>query len=525
MGNEIFSDSTLTKALNISSGDVYHHDRFQYSLFQDVSSLYMDKGYLNLNLQHYFNHIGKDSLDIVFNIQENNIVKVRKIVIKGNNKTNENVIRREIDIYPGDIFNRTKFINVRTKIMLLNFFENVMPDINSINRDEVDLIIDVSEKGVGQANFSMGWNKIQGFNGGGGFQLPNFLGKGQTISLSYNRGLSNNSGYNTPDNQSVGVAQSFSISFFEPAVYDTPNMIGLSFSYYENPGSKTISGLDINSGSMSISFGRRKLKWPDDRFKITWVFTKSFKRYSSYNELSIYGSFPYVSSSDISYLNDKYIFESQGVSLSQILKRRDLNHPEFPTKGSDFTWDLTYSGGKLGGIEDYIKNTFKFNWFIPISEIMTIGSIFKFGDITKTSDYSVVPPQKYFVMGGSGIPYGETLRGYPENSVGPYYYENNYPVGGKLLTRYSLEYRVLFSKSPTMYAFMFTDAGNVWSGFDTIDPFKLKRSAGFGIRLFMPMLGLIGYDIGYGFDPSSYGEDPNAPWGWDHHLIFGAGTN
>ena len=524
VGNEIFNDSTLTKALNISAGDLYHHDRFQYSLFQNVSSLYMDKGYLNLNLQHNFNHIGKDSIDIIFNIEENNIVKVRKVVIKGNDKTNENVIRREINIYPGDIFNRSKFIDVRTKIMLLNFFENVMPDINSINSEEVDLIIDVSEKGVGQANFSMGWNKIQGFNGGGGFQLPNFLGKGQTISLNYNRGLSNNSGFNDSGNQAVGVAQSFSISFFEPAVYDTPNMIGLSFSYYENPGSRTISGLDINSGSMSISFGRRKLKWPDDRFKITWVFTKSFKRYSSYTESSIYGSFPYVSSIDINYLNDKYTFESEGVSLSQILKRRSLNHPEFPTKGSDFTWDLTYSGGKLGGIEDYIKNTFKFNWFIPISEIMTIGSIFKFGDITKTSDYSIIPPQKYFVMGGSGIPYGETLRGYPENSVGPYYYENNYPVGGKLLTRYSLEYRVLFSKSPTMYAFMFADAGNVWSGFNTIDPFKLKRSAGFGIRVFMPMLGLIGYDIGYGFDPSSYG-DSNAPWGWDHHLIFGANTN
>ena len=127
-------------------------------------------------------------------------------------------------------------------------------------------------------------------------------------------------------------------------------------------------------------------------------------------------------------------------------------------------------------------------------------------------------------MGGSGIPYGEMMRGYPENSVGPYYYENNYPVGGKLLTRYSLEYRFLFSKSPTMYAFLFTDAGNVWSGYDTIDPFKLKRSAGFGIRLFMPMLGLIGYDIGYGFDPSSFG-DQNVPWGWDHHLIFGGPIN
>ena len=186
------------------------------------------------------------------------------------------------------------------------------------------------------------------------------------------------------------------------------------------------------------------------------------------------------------------MFDSKGVSLTQILTRKDLNHPEFPTQGSDFSWNLTYSGGKLGGIEDYIKNIFSFNTFISISERMTLGSLFKFGDINKTSDSSIIPPQRYFVMGGSGIPYGEMLRGYPDNSVGPYYYERNYPVGGKLLTRYSLEYRILFSKNPTMYGFIFADAGNVWSGYNTIDPFNLKRSAGFGVRLFMPMLGLIG---------------------------------
>jgi len=223
-------------------------------------------------------------------------------------------------------------------------------------------------------------------------------------------------------------------------------------------------------------------------------------------------------------MNNRYVFKSSGVSISQVLKRRSLNHPEFPTEGSDFSWDLTYSGGVLGGVEDYIKNSFSFNFFIPISEKIAIGNMFKFGNIESISDNSIIPPQKYFVMGGSGIPYGEMLRGYPENSVGPYYYENNYPVGGKLLSRYSIEGRLLFSSNPTIYGFIFADAGNVWSGFDTIDPYHLKRSAGFGVRLFMPMLGLIGYDIGYGFDPSGYGSDL-APWGWDHHLIFGAGIN
>lgn len=522
-GNEIFDDSTLTDAINIRKGDRFNNDQFSLSLFQNVSSLYMDKGYINLSLNHSFKYIGQDSLDVIFDLVENDVVRVRNIIIKGNYKTNDNVIRREIDIYPGDIFNRTKFIDVRTKIMLLNFFENVIPDILPVDEDEVDLVIEVMEKGVGQANFSMGWNKVQGFNGGGGFQLPNFLGKGQTISLNYNRGLSNNSNYSHSGTSSSTISQSFSLSFFEPALYDTPNMIGVSMSYYENPASRTISGLDINGQSISLSFGRRKLNWPDDKFKITWVFTNSLKTYSSYDETKLF-NIPYVNEGNIYFENNKYNFESRGVSLSQVLKRKSLNHPEFPTNGSEFTWDLTYSGGKLGGIEDYIKNVFSLNWFMHITDKITIGNLFRFGSIEKTSENSVIPPQRYFVMGGVGIPYGEMLRGYPENSVGPYYYENNYPVGGKLLTRYSLEFRVLFSESPTMYGFVFTDVGNVWSNYDSIDPFDLKRSAGFGVRLFMPMLGQIGYDIGYGFDSSSYGED-SSPWGWDHHLIFGMGLN
>ncbi len=525
-GNSLFSDSTLTNAMDINNGDIYSLEKFNFSLFQNISPLYMDKGYLNFNINHSYEYNNSDSLDIVFNIVENNIVKVRKIIIKGNHKTNENVIRREVDIYPGDIFNRTKFIDVRTRIMLLNLFENVIPDILPFDEDEVDLIIEVVEKGVGQANFTMGWNRVQGFNGGGGFQLPNFLGRGQTISLNYNRGLSSGSttSFNTSNNSSNSIAQSFSISFFEPALYDTPNMIGASYSYYETPSSRTISGLDVNSSSISISFGKRKLNWPDNKFKVTWAFTKSTKTYSSNDQQNILNSFAFVSENQIDLNNDKYEFKSSGVSISQVLKRKSLNHPEFPTTGSDFTWDLTYSGGVLGGREDYIKSSFSFNFFIPISDKISIGNMFKFGNIERISENSIIPPQKYFVMGGSGIPYGEMLRGYPENSVGPYYYENNYPVGGKLLSRYSIEGRLLFSSNPTIYGFIFADAGNVWSGFNTVDPYSLKRSAGLGIRLFMPMLGLIGYDIGYGFDPSGIGND-NSPWGWDHHLIFGAGIN
>jgi outer membrane protein insertion porin family len=121
------------------------------------------------------------------------------------------------------------------------------------------------------------------------------------------------------------------------------------------------------------------------------------------------------------------------------------------------------------------------------------------------------------MMGGSGIPYGEMLRGYDDNSVGPFGYYNR---GGTITLKYSLEFRLSLSENPTIYALTFAEAGNVWADFETVDPFDLKRSVGVGIRLFMPMLGMLGYDMGYGFDNTSIEPDAG-PHGWDYHLIFG----
>ena len=124
-------------------------------------------------------------------------------------------------------------------------------------------------------------------------------------------------------------------------------------------------------------------------------------------------------------------------------------------------------------------------------------------------------------MGGIGIPYGEMLRGYTENRVGPY----GATRGGNIMLKYSLEFRLSLSANPTIYALSFFEMGNVWSDLNDLDPFNLKRSAGMGIRVFIPMLGMLGYDIGYGFDYTDYDEYINyggkEPHGWEYHLIFG----
>ena len=218
--------------------------------------------------------------------------------------------------------------------------------------------------------------------------------------------------------------------------------------------------------------------------------------------------------------NNNYIFSSSGISFTQAITRDSRNHPEFPTSGSRSIWTSTLSGSFLSGNQDYHKHELDFNWFTPIHKKFTISQIFKMGVLEKIDEkdgqISIIPPSARFIMGGTGIPYGEMLRGYIDNEVGP-------SGKGNIMLKYSLELRASLSANPTIYALSFFDMGNVWSGFDVLDPFNLKRSAGLGIRVFIPMLGMLGYDIGYGFDATDYNINlgKSEPHGWEYHFIFG----
>lgn len=216
--------------------------------------------------------------------------------------------------------------------------------------------------------------------------------------------------------------------------------------------------------------------------------------------------------------NGQYLFKTSGVSFTQVIRRDNRNHPEFPTNGSKFTWTSTFSGSFLGGDEDYHKHIFEFKWFTPLMRKFAMHQTIKLGALKELpvaeGRRSVIPPSARFMLGGVGIPYGEMLRGYPDNSVG--YIGNQ--RGGDIILKYSMEFRILLSEAPTIYALTFAEAGNVWTNFDNIDLFDLKRSVGIGFRMHMPMLGMMGYDIGYGFDKEL--SDPNdSPW--EYHIIFG----
>ena len=164
-----------------------------------------------------------------------------------------------------------------------------------------------------------------------------------------------------------------------------------------------------------------------------------------------------------------------------------------------------------------------FKWYTPVtaSKKVVFFQNFTFGAINPLVADEYINSRVRFSMGGSGVPYGEMLRGYLDHSIGSQI--SYYTKGGNIMFKYSTELRFLLSSSPTMYLLLFADTGNIWSDFENVDIFDLKRSVGIGFRLNMPMLGVIGYDIGYGFD--HHNDDIEKPWGWEQHLIFGVPLN
>ena len=523
-GNVIYSDEELNRRLGIDKGDKFNQIKLMMSISENVNPLYMDDGYFHFQAIPKITPVSEDSLDIQFLISEGELVKVRKIIISGNAKTYENVVRRELMIFPGDTFSRKKLLESYRDIFMLNFFSDVAPNVVPIGDNEIDILFDIEEKEAGQANFSMGYSGVTGFQGGGGFQFPNFLGRGQLLSLSYNRGLSNS--YQLVENQSQTISQSFNIEFQEPWLLDTPNLIGGSF-YYQETGQSTYSRLpfDQNRIGGSLIWGR-KFKWPDAYFRGNWRFSVSKNSYLSSNKSNLLNPLYFGSRIEpyIEYNGDNYIFSNSGVSFSQIISRDNRNHPEFPTSGSSMNWTTTFSGSFLGGDEDYHKHVFDLKWFSPLYELKygrNNKNVSKFvlfqnlkvgvvkGIPVSTDELSTIPPSSRFLMGGTN-PYGNMLRGYEENSVGIYY--------GKILFKYSLEMRISLSDNPTMYLLMFMEAGNVWKDFQDLQLFELNRSVGFGGRIFMPMLGMLGYDIGYGIDIDKTNSNINP---WQYHFIFG----
>lgn len=498
-GNTIFDEEELSLALDLNKGDVYDQLKYDEGIRDRLQKMYYNQGYLFAQIQPKETPVGKDTLDVNFNITEGHVVHVNEIQIRGNTKTHEKVIRREFKIQPGDIFNSSKLERSIRDVTILNYFGNIIPNVNIIEDDDkhVNLDIKVEEKSTDMANMSAGYSQRDGLIGSVGLTFNNFSlahpftgGDGQRLVFDWQFGR---------------IYRSISVSFTEPWLFNTPTLGGFSiFNTRTGGGYYPWDRKDIGG---SIHLGRR-FQWPDNYFRGDWIFRYAQTTISNITDKQLLDRYyRYGTTSD-----------TKQLSLTQIITRDSRNNPEFPTFGSVHSLSTQLSGGPLGGDAEYIKAIFNSEWYLPMPYGFVLFANNKFGILEKTSTNSIILLGEYFYLGGSGLGFAESLRGYDDGQVGPLSAGGS-PLGGKSMFKTSVELRFPISPNPTIFGLFFAEGGNAWETLDQTDPFNLRRSVGAGLRLFMPMIGIIGIDFGYGFD--HYNSAGQREGQWKVHFQFG----
>ncbi len=502
VGNTVYPSEVLTARLGFQKGDIFDREKFEKNLYRsedetDVSSLYLDNGYLTFQVEPEEVKVAGDSLDLILHVRERNQFRIGRVLITGNQKTYEKVIRRELFTRPGDFFSRAAIIRSVRQLAQLNYFdpEKIKPDYRIVDDKTVELEYSVKEKSSDTFNMSVGYSGAFGFNGALGVSFNNFSiteplkgGAGQVMTFDWQFGEGNR-------------FRTFTIGFQEPWMFDTPTLFGVNVF-----DTRQIFYYDLRLTGASLRVGRR-FKWPDFYFRGDW--TVRYQR------------------NDVKYGGDYYEpgITSQ-VGISQVISRNSTDSPIFPTRGSNFALVTEISGGPLlPGNVNFHKHTFSAEWYVPLfgssriafTTSSTIGLIYGFEKNPK------IPPQELFFMGGTGLGQFSTtpLRGYDDRSIGPRFRRDGLTIGGQAMMKHSAELRFALAINPIpIYTLLFAEAGNVWLEPKVQDPLDLKRSAGVGVRLLINPIGLIGFDYGYGFDAPSPG---GAPSGWKFHFQFGRG--
>ncbi len=510
-GTTVFPSSFLSDRIDMKRGDVFNQEQFDQNLhgnkeLNDIGSLYRDRGFLTMESDPEIKRVDKDSVDVIVHILERNQFKVGKVEVKGNTKTNDYVIRRELYVRPGDYYSQEKVVRSIRQLQQLNFFNMEKlgrgPDLQPVDDQTVNVLFNLEEKSSDNVNASVGYSQVFGVTGALGFTINNFSlrhplsgGDGQIFNFEWQFG--EGASYRT-----------FSLGFTEPWLYGSPTTLGVNL--YDTRQSYVF---DIQQTGISARFGRR-LRWPDDYFRADW--TARFQK----NVVHDNGGYEY-------YL----VGTTTQYSVAQTITRNSVDNPTFPSIGSNISLSIEMAGGPLlPGNVDYHKWMFEGDWYTPIGGggRLVLASQSTFGYVAGFNDNSTVPPLENFWMGGTGLGAVATtpLRGYDERSIGPRD-DAGRVSGGRVLIKHTAELRLSVTLEPIpIYLLAFVEGGNIFKDFSHTDVFDLKRSYGIGARLFMNPLGLIGFDYGYGMDDVSGGylgfPDGKAD-GWQFHFQFGKG--
>ncbi len=540
-GNSKYSDSLLTAILGINKGDIYNIDilnkRLGKELSQeggDISSYYMDDGYLFFQTDVVETAVYNDTIDHEIRIREGTQARIKNVTIAGNDRTKDHVIRRELRTIPGELFSRQDLIRSQRELANLQYFnqETINPGVVPNAEDgTVDINWKVEEKSSDQLELSAGWGGGIGLTGTLGVTFNNFsikniwkksawdplpTGDGQKLSVRV---------------QSNGKAfRSYNFSFTEPWLGGKKRnsfTIGYNNSKYSNAfdqfgridNSRSDSSyLKVNGFSVALG---KQLKWPDDYFSL--VYTLSFTQY----KLKKYAAFL---KDDGTYLSDG---TSNNFSMKIALQRSSVFDPIFPRSGSNLVAsvqftppyslinpDIVTSNNPYKNPE-YHKWRFNAEWYVPIGKplgaeknrqfVLKLAAKYGFmGRYNRKLDYS---PFERFQLGDAGLTNNFGLlgydivahRGYPVYSTSDPSINPDQQNANRFFTifnKYQVEMRYPLVTNPgsTIFGLAFFEAANGWYTFKDYNPFRLRRSVGLGMRFFLPMFGLLGFDYGIGLD-------------------------
>lgn len=490
-GNTVFSTEELTSKLGFVEGDVYSFEKLTKAQQEGLGGLYYDNGYIFATTPWKEKPVSKDTVDIHWFITEGKPAHIGEIIIAGNSKTKEKVIRRELRIHPGDIFSKSDLIRSQREIYILNYFSDVQPEPIPTSEDKINLKFTVKEKSTDTAHMSAGYSERDKMIGNIGVSMNNLFGNGQRLSFDWNFGR---------------YYRSFQIGFTEPWLLDTPTLGGFSFydtkrenSYYQ-PFKESSRG-----GTFRIG---RRFRWPDIYFRGDWIYRLARNNYSDFDTWYL-EQYPYGIAS--------MQWPLTVSSITQVISRNSFDMPEFPTRGSEVSLSTEFAGQLLGGDAHYQKFLFETKWFTPVYWKFVLYSNIMAGIIAGFDDNSTIPTYELFYMGGDGLTRSIPLRGYEDPYAGSW----AHGIGGRAALKYSTEFRVQIIPNPTMYGLIFAEAGNTWRNVEDMDPLGLRRSVGVGARIFMPMIGIIGFDYAYGFD--YYDATGHRSGKWMPHFVFGRG--
>jgi outer membrane protein insertion porin family len=495
-GVSVLDQADVDEAVTMKKGDRFSELRVG-EMMAAVQSLYFDKGYVYAFIDPVpaygpEDQEGKRVVDVVMRVIENEPARVAHINVLGNTKTKDHVIRREILLKPGDTFSRVLFERSIREVMSLNYFANVEldpPPTPTANGD-LDVSIKVTEKPTGQATMGAGWSERDGLIGNLGVQLPNLFGNGQQFSFTWDFGR---------------IRRTISFGFTEPWFLNTPTLVG--FNVYDSELFWTTFYKQKRRG-FSFQVGRR-LRWPDDYFRTSVGYRLEDVIFSDF-------SANYNPSPDFDLR--QFDWPIRGSAVSWTIYRDSRDRPEFPTQGSINSLRVEVAGGPFGGDQQFVKWDMSQSFYFQSFASFVLNMRVKAGLVEGFSGWgreAFVPFNEKYLAGGTS--FDGQIRGYENRRVGPQD-QDGLEVGGQSLLIFTLEYTFPIAPQQSLFGLVFADAGNSWIDLGDTDPFDLRRSVGFGVRMFTPLVGLIGFDFAYGFDHFENGRRVGR---WVPHFQFG----